>query len=834
MAVAKRYAGLVVLVVLAILAPPPVMVAAARSPELSVTTRLADRRVVVTGDRFWSLGTADGRFPAAGWHTRGEMGGFFAPPIKVLDGLWFGVDGQWLPAANRMRSGWGYARTEYPASSGLRVTRTDFSPDGERAGLIGLTLVSDHTRTIKLAADAHSELMGMYPWGETKPSQSTVNLPDTASVSGSSLLFRDVGTPPGENQVRHDWAAAVGTSLKPSSSAVGKDFRGPQDPPVICPASGPGTPDPPARCDDSAYGKGAGGQLAYSVMLPAWKPVNVWFGVAGSDTGPAAAQSTLGRVLKDPAGLLAAKIRARQAVAGRTVVDLPGDPLLARSVAWTKQNLADSVQEAHNLRLRPTAAGTVYPPPVGTLDTARWYGAGFPDYSWIFGTDGEYTAFAAVAAGQFEDVAAHLRTLRDISDKVNKRSGKIVHEVTPDGQVYFGANSDPGNTDETAKFPSAVALLWRWSGDRRFLNDMYDASVRAMRYVSTLDADHDGWPEGLGNVERPGMGPEKLDNAVYAIRGYADLADLAVAKGDRVTAGWAAAKAADVRKRFEDAWWFGGDTASYADSLTDANAKVFQRHWIGLTPAEVELPGNVPLASPEHGVATLVQHEKPCYTGEFGLFHTGTGPSNPGPACDSAVSSVPSERSVFTLNTSIIAVAEGNYGRSARAYTTGNARVQLDPSVWEMPGAMPEISPSPDFGANIDKKLIERSMVLQAWGAYGILWPVVHQQLGVDPDAGDGRVRVVPQIPTGQQRIAGGHIRVGPGEVSVSAVLSARTLTVTASGPLKMTIGAVLPAGTTLISATLNGKPVRATLTQTGRGLEATVPGAGILALSLR
>jgi hypothetical protein len=33
----------------------------ARSPELSETTRLEDRRFVVTGDRAWALGTADGR-----------------------------------------------------------------------------------------------------------------------------------------------------------------------------------------------------------------------------------------------------------------------------------------------------------------------------------------------------------------------------------------------------------------------------------------------------------------------------------------------------------------------------------------------------------------------------------------------------------------------------------------------------------------------------------------------------------------------------------------------------------------------------------------------------
>jgi hypothetical protein len=183
--------------------------------------------MLVTGDRFWAMGTADGRYPAAGFHTRGEMGGFFAPPIKVLDGLWFGVDGQWLPPANRMWSGWGYVRTEYPTFGGLRVTRTDFSPDQERAGLIGLTLVSDHTRTVSLAMDAHSELLGMYPWGETMPSQLTVNLPDTAGVSRGALLFRDVGAPPGENQQSHDWAGAVGVDLAAEFFSGGKGLPRP-------------------------------------------------------------------------------------------------------------------------------------------------------------------------------------------------------------------------------------------------------------------------------------------------------------------------------------------------------------------------------------------------------------------------------------------------------------------------------------------------------------------------------------------------------------------------------------------------------------------------------
>jgi len=34
-----------------------------------------------------------------------------------------------------------------------------------------------------------------------------------------------------------------------------------------------------------------------------------------------------------------------------------------------------------------------------------------------------------------------------------------VHEVVTDGSVYVGSNPVAGNTDETAKFPSAVALI---------------------------------------------------------------------------------------------------------------------------------------------------------------------------------------------------------------------------------------------------------------------------------------------------------------------------------------------------------------------------------------
>ena len=838
-------------------APDPNQRPLPRSPELTETKRLDDRRAVVIGDRLYSTWTQDGLYPAAGFHTRGEMGGIWSPPVKLLDGMWFGIDGDWLGddvAARRFASGWGYTRTEYATSDGVRVHRTDVVPDGPRAGLVGLTLRSNTTRTVSLTLDAHSELMSTYPWGETTPSQSTVNEQDTGAVADGALVFREQAGP-GHPLGAHDWAAVVGSTLAPTSSMLGPDFRGPQDPAVICPASGTAE-EQPERCDDTAYGKGTGGRLTYQVDVPARRPVTTWFAVGGSDKGRSPARAAYDRVLASPRALLAEKIADRSAVDARTDVSLPGDPLLERSIRWSKQNLADSVQVARDLRLRWVDAGKQFPPPEGTLDRIRWLGAGWPDYPWLFGTDGEYTAFASVAMGQFGPIEDHLRALRDISEIINEGSGKVVHEVTPDGAVYFGANEDPGNTDETSKFPSAVALIWRWTGDDAFRDEMYDFNVRAMRYVvERLDDDGDGWPEGLGNVERPGMGEEKLDNTVYTIRGLRDLADMARSKGDAATVTWASSRARYLERRFETAWWYGAGSRQYADSLANPdNAKVLQRHWIGVTPMDAMLVRQGrptrPLANDEHGATALEQRERPCYTGIFGLYHTGTGPTsapagNPGPSCDRVVSTVASERSVFSLNTAIMAVAEGNFGRLGRTqqqyYTTGNSRIQLDPSVWEMPGAMPEIAPEGDFTPNIDRPFTERSMVLQAWGAYGTLWPVVAQQLGVSPDLGRDRVSVVSQVPAGQRRVEGRNILLGnDGTVAVRARASRRQLrtevTLSRRGTA-LTIGHVLPTDSSVRRVELDGRPVDWRIVSTARGRELvadTTAGHHTLVVALR
>ncbi|MEP6814752.1 MAG: hypothetical protein ABI873_04280 [Marmoricola sp.] len=160
-------------------------------------------------------------------------------------------------------------------------------------------------------------------------------------------------------------------------------------------------------------------------------------------------------------------------------------------------------------------------------------------------------------------------------------------------------------------------------------------------------------------------------------------------------------------------------------------------------------------------------------------------------------------------------------------YTDDNAAVQLDPSVWELPGAMPEISPSPDFGTNIDRLFTERSMALQAWGTYGVLWPVVHYELGIAPDIGRGRLAVVPQIPVHQSRVSATHVRLGDGAIGVVATRGAHRLVtvVQQSRRWQLTIGALLPTGSSVVSVRLDGHPATYDVVRTARGREVLVNG---------
>jgi hypothetical protein len=452
----------------------------------------------------------------------------------------------------------------------------------------------------------------------------------------------------------------------------------------------------------------------------------------------------------------------------------------------------------------------------------------------MFATDQEYTMFALLAAGQFGTAEDGLRSLAKVSMIANHDSGKVVHETVTDGSVYFGLNDEKGDIDETAKFPDAVAMVWRWTGDNAFRDEMYAFAKKNMQYMISLIKPGDTWPAGAANVESDVLGPDAVDAAVYTIRGLYDLADMAASKGDTATKQWADSQAAAMVKKFSAAWWMPG-IPQFADSLSDAGkTQLMQRWWTGVTPMEAQLyPDGVPqpgLVPPSEALPALKLRETSCYSGTYGMYVEG------GPGCDPGTYTGHTQQA-YTLNTGVMAVGLGNYGLlgpgQQQRYTDDLATLQLGPAaagsqgstVAEQPGAMPEIGPSPDFVANVSQPFNERSSLDQAWGTYGVLWPVVNQQLGMDPQLGNGLLEVLPDVPAGQSSVSGTNIRVGTGSVDVAATHhgSSYTTTVTARLACTLHVGATLPAGATVHQVTLNGSVAHYTVRDTNAGREVLV-----------
>ena len=207
--------------------------AQAAPPELSITDRLQDRRYAAAGERARIIGFQDGRFYANGWHIAGEMGGIWSEPIKLVDGVWFGIDDQWVGQATEFTSGWGYVKFDLPTTGGLRLERTDFAPDGRRGALIGLKMTNPDrsARTVTVKVDAHSELLAEYPWSFGNTPHARDQLEDTASVDDGALLFREQGTLPHPNATPHDYAAYVASDRRPSGvdvNTAANGHRGPQ------------------------------------------------------------------------------------------------------------------------------------------------------------------------------------------------------------------------------------------------------------------------------------------------------------------------------------------------------------------------------------------------------------------------------------------------------------------------------------------------------------------------------------------------------------------------------------------------------------------------------
>jgi glycogen debranching enzyme len=208
--------------------------------------------------------------------------------------------------------------------------------------------------------------------------------------------------------------------------------------------------------------------------------------------------------------------------------------------------------------------------------------AGTPWFMTIFGRDALITALQTMLLGpQLAIATLRLLAERQATDddpNIDAEPGKIIHEVRQGRAAEVYVPRYYGSLDSTPLFLILLSELWRWTGDGRVASELRGPAMRALEWIDRYgDRDGDGLVEYL---RRAPIGPRNQcwkdsDEAIVftdgteatgaiapaEVQGYVYDAKLRSAElarevwRDRALADRLEREAADLRARFNEAYW---------------------------------------------------------------------------------------------------------------------------------------------------------------------------------------------------------------------------------------------------------------------------------------
>lgn len=701
------------------------------SPRISGTKAYLNSPFVTAGDRAYMVGHQDGSFPELGWHIKGEMGGIWNHPIKLMDGF------QAVLIENDRRLPLEKAsafvnfpmanKHEYtPEGEDLLVNRWQFVPDGKQGLVVQYTIENTGASDRKLTLEftGFSDLRPTW-LGERS---GMLDHPDQAVYATDSQTWSmaDTGNP---------WYVIFGGGLPVASQE---------------------------EVENPYSGQGAAGTLRYALNVPSGNTQVINFVIAGSYTSESEARATYTDLKRHASEMLKEKYERYQQLAARSRLTTP-DSVLNETFEWLKYNSDWLIQEV---------------PEIG-----RGITAGIPDYPWWFGVDSEYALQGYMAIGQDDIVHQTIKLLDSVSEAVNG-NGKIIHEMSTNGVVF-----NPGNINETPQFATLIWRIYQWNGDREFLKKYFPTIQKGLRWLMTEnDGNKNSFPDGFGMMEIHGLDSEMIDVATYTQAAFAHASHIASALEEEGLAAEYLEKATALKTAINREFW-SEEFQSYADFLgTDAQALhliddaiiradtldkpwavqeleqtrktilqrssgpelkpfVLHHNWVVNTPMEMGI------ADPEKAEAALETARK--FVNPFGVFVTGidrdnTAGTDEGSFQGSKVFSYTG--AVMTLPTGVQAIAENNYGHPDRAldYLKRMSRSFS----YALPGSMYEVSP--DYG-----------MMAQAWNIYSFAVPIIGQFFGVQPQAAQKEITIHPLMPRAWDQARLENVQVANNEISV-------------------------------------------------------------------
>jgi glycogen debranching enzyme len=253
-------------------------------------------------------------------------------------------------------------------------------------------------------------------------------------------------------------------------------------------------------------------------------------------------------------------------------------------------------------------------------DRRPLFAAGMPWFMTVFGRDTAITSLQTLLLGPelaigALDALAELQALED-DPSIDAEPGKIVHEVRRGRAAETWFPRYYGSVDSTPLFLVLLSETWRWTDDDTLPQRLRGPALRALEWIDRFgDADGDGFVEyqrraenGLLNqswkdsgdsqrfhdgrfAESP-IAPVEVQGYVYeAKRGMAELAR--EVWRDRALAERLEQEAAELRTRFDKAFWVEDRGGFYALALDGKKARVDARTsnmghllWSGIVPEE--------------------------------------------------------------------------------------------------------------------------------------------------------------------------------------------------------------------------------------------------------
>ncbi|RDB05039.1 alpha-L-rhamnosidase-related protein [Runella aurantiaca] len=686
------------------------------------------------GDRLYMVGHQNGTFPDLGWHVKGEMGGIWHHPIKLMDGFEASVTVDDATVAltkadTFVNYPFGNKHIFNTFSEKITVERLQFVADGKSAVYVEFLVKNKTNNKLNVTLDlkAISNLMPVW-LGER-----------TGMVDGKdAATFRSVDNFWVAKDALNPWYAVYGSSINgtPSSTSEVNLTK----------------PNVSTSRTQYTFEIAPNGVFSFPLII------------AGSSKSEAEAIQAFKEVRENAFALISKKKARFEQINQKSRITL-NDKELETAFRWVKYNTDWLI--------------------VDVADQGRGVSAGLPDYPWWFGGDMVYTLKGLIATGQKSLTYSTIDLIQRISEKTNG-NGRIVHEVSTNGAVF-----NPGNVNETPQFVSLIWEVFCWTGDRAFLNKYFLGIEKGLDWlIKENDKDGNSLPDGFGMMEIHGMNSEMIDVAAYSQKGFADAAQMAAILGKNALAKSYQDKADLIKAKINKDFWV-EEFGSYADfigtkeqalhlvqdaivradtlkkpwavkELKDTKTKietyeaglkkgfVMHHNWVVNTPMEMGI------ADKEKAIAALETAKK--FTNPFGMFVTGIDRDETAGTDEGSFAAVSDKKiftytgAVMTLPTGVQAVAENNYGRPNEAY---NLLKKMTKSFsYAFPGSIYEVSP--DYG-----------MMTQAWNMYAFGEPIIKQFFGIKPLAHQKKIRLSPLLPAALTEGKVENVAVGTNEISV-------------------------------------------------------------------